>query len=401
MSFYHYRALDATGETVSGLLEADSVSVLENRLRTSGIWLLEASEGSQDESHGRSRQRNSRAKRRDVITFFIQISLLLKAGITLPNALARLGDDLSETTMGKVVQSIGEKVEVGMPLHTAMEEYPRVFSPQVTSMVQAGEVSGNLPEVFHSLSGYFEWLDNLNSEVRQATIYPVTVILVATAFVLLLFTLVVPKFVGLLTDMDIEIPALTQAVMSISNALVSGWPVVLVSAIGIPLGIRAALRSPRFALSWDRAKMLIPVFGPLVSMFAITRFARNLGMLYRSGITLPRALEISRGLVGNRAVEAAVREVHSGVLVGNPMSRTMLAHEVFPKTLVTMVATGESSGSLDSALESVAGYYNSMIPRRIKVIFSIFNPAIMILLIAVVGTVALSVVLPILQLWNL
>ncbi|RME68796.1 MAG: type II secretion system F family protein [Verrucomicrobia bacterium] len=401
MALFHYRAYNAAGETISGFLEADSVSTLEARLRAAGNWLLDAEASSRAVTDTAEKNRRARARRHEVITFFLQMSLLLRAGVTLPHALARLREDLAGSRFEPVVAELCRKVEVGQPLHEAMALFPKIFAPQVTAMIRAGEVSGNLPEVFQGLSDYYEWLDNLNAEVRQSTIYPATVIIVATAFVLLLFTFVVPRFAGLLTEMDLEVPALTRGVMAISHALLEHWPVLIGGGIGVPLAIRFGRRVPRFAIAWDRFMMSIPVFGPLLSMFAITRFAQNLGMLYRSGITLPRALEITRDLVGNRAVEAAVAEVHANVLIGTPMSRTMAEHDVFPKTLVTMIATGETSGSLDTALASVAAYYNTLIPRRIKTLFAVFNPAIMIVLIAVVGVVALSVILPILELWNM
>jgi len=226
------------------------------------------------------------------------------------------------------------------------------------------------------------------------------VLIAASGLVTLLFTFVVPRFVGLLTDLSLEVPLLTRVVMAISNAFVQGWPVLLGLAAALPVAHRLALRHPAFARHHDRALMHLPIFGPLVAMFGLSRFANNLGMLYRSGIPLLKGLQICQGLVGNRAIEHAIADVHQAVLEGTPMSRCMSRHDVFPGTVVTMVATGETSGSLDDALQSVADYYNALIPRRIKVVFAVFNPAMMLSLIAVVGVVALAVILPILQLWN-
>jgi type IV pilus assembly protein PilC len=328
------------------------------------------------------------------------MALLLRSGITLPNALDRMAEDFDGTSMGEVLTGLAEKVAIGVSLHDALAGYPRVFSRQVVAMVQAGEVSGQMPEVFNSLSIYYEWLDHLVSEVRQALIYPVIVVTVAVAFVLMLFTFVVPRFVGLLKDLSLEVPMLTKAVMAVSDVLVGGWPVILALVIGIPVGIRLTLRAPAAARAWDRMLMRLPVFGSLVTMFALSRFTHNLAMLYRSGVPLLKGLEICNGLVGNRAIEAALDDVRQGVLEGTPMSKGMTRHDVFPSTLVTMISTGESSGNLDSALQSVSEYYNALIPRRIKVVFAIFNPAVMLTLIAVVGVVALAVILPILELWN-
>jgi type II secretory pathway component PulF len=400
MSAFHYRAYNASGQTISGVLEADSVTTLEARLRAAGVWLLEAREGAALADAGGDQLSSIKIKRSDLIAFFVQMSLLLKAGITLPHSLERLAADFDGTKLGTVLNGVREQVAIGVPLHQAMARYPKIFSRQITAMVEAGEVSGKLPEVFESLSSYYEWLDQLTGDIRQALIYPIMVMTAASALVLLLFTFVVPRFVGLLTELNLKVPLLTRIVMAISQTLLHYWPVLLVIAIAVPVGLKIALRVPAFAVAFDRALMRIPIFGPLIGMFALSRFSQNLAMLYRSGITLLRGLEICRQLVGNRAVERALDDVRRGVLEGTPMHKCLAQHDVFTPTLITMIATGESSGSLDFALQSVADYYNKIIPRRIKIVFAIFDPVMMVTLIAVVGIVALSVILPILQLWD-
>lgn len=400
MSTFHYRAYNSAGETVDGALDTSSVTTLEARLRTAGLWLLEAREGGSLSAAAKSKASRLKLNRRDQITFFVQMSLLLRAGITLPNALDRLAEDFKGSAMGEVVGKLASEVSIGTPLHQALELFPRVFSNEVTSMIQAGEVSGRMPEVFHSLSGYFEWLEGLVAEIRQALIYPIAVMVAASGLVLMLFTFVVPRFVGLLTDLSLEIPLLTRVVMGISNGLIQGWPVIVALIIGLPIGLKVALRMPAFAREFDRHLMKVPIFGSLVAMFSLSRFANNMAMLYAAGIPLLKGIEICRGLVGNHAIAAALDEVRLGVLEGQPMSKCLANHKVFPNTLITMIATGESSGHLDTALTSISEYYNNIIPRRIKVVFAVFNPVMMISLIAVVGVVALSVILPILQLWN-
>jgi type IV pilus assembly protein PilC len=328
------------------------------------------------------------------------MALLLKAGVTLPAALQRLAEDNEGTRLGSLLQGLREQVAIGEPLNEAMNRYPRVFSRQITAMIKAGEASGRVPEVFDSLSGYYEWLDQLTGDIRQALIYPVMVMGASLSLVLMLFTFVVPRFVSLLTELHLKIPLLTRIVMTISQGMLRGWPVLLGLAIALPLAWKIAMRMPAFARAFDHALMQIPVFGPLVAMFSLSRFTNNLAMLYRAGIPLLRGIEICRQLVGNRSIEAAVEEVRQGVLEGTPMHRCMAQHDVFPRTMVTMIATGETSGSLDFALQSVSDYYNKIIPRRIKIVFAIFDPVIMLSLIGVVGFVAMAVILPILQLWN-
>ena len=400
MSVFYYRAYNANGQTVSGALEADSLGTLESRLRTAGVWLLEAREGASLAEGNAGELSRVKVKRSELIGFFVQMALLLKAGITLANSLERLAADSDGSRLGVVLTGLREQVAIGVPLNQAMARYPQVFSKQITAMVEAGEVSGKLPEVFESLSSYYEWLDQLTGDIRQALIYPLMVMTASLALVLMLFTFVVPRFVSLLTDLNLKVPLLTRIVMTISETLVHYWPVLVLLIVGVPIGLKFALKVPAFACAFDRALMRIPIFGPLVAMFALSRFSQNLAMLYRSGITLLRGLEICRQLVGNRAIENALEDVRRGVLEGTPMHKCLAQHDVFSPTLVTMISTGESSGSLDFALQSVADYYNKIIPRRIKIVFAIFDPVMMVSLIAIVGIVALSVILPILQLWD-
>ena len=397
MSVFSYRAYDAAGRITSGSLEADSVTALENRLRTAGIWMLEAKEGRSEQTEVVSRLKLGRA---DLINAFVQLTLLLRAGITLPNALERLAEDNAGTRTGAVMATLQEQVSIGVPLHRAMGAYPRIFTTEITAVIEAGEVSGQLPEVFASLQDYFEWCDQLAADVRQALMYPVIVMVASLGLVLMLFTFVVPKFVGLLNELSLEMPLLTRIVMGISHVLLTGWPVLLGLAIGLPFLIRYLLRNPTTATWIDTKKMELPVFGSLVSMLALSRFSHNLALLYHAGIPLLRGIEICQNVVGNRAIAASLADAHRGVLEGKPLSKCLAAHPVFPQTLVTMMATGETSGTLDVALQGVADYYNKVIPRRIKVVFAVFNPVMMLSLIAVVGVVALAVILPILQLWN-
>jgi type IV pilus assembly protein PilC len=397
MSVFSYRAYDAAGRITSGSLEADSVAALENRLRAAGIWMLEAKEGRSEQTEVVSRLKLGRA---DLINAFVQLTLLLRAGITLPNALERLAEDNAGTRTGAVMSTLQEQVSIGVPLHRAMGAYPRIFTTEITAVIEAGEVSGQLPEVFASLQDYFEWCDQLAADVRQALMYPVIVLVASLGLVLMLFTFVVPKFVGLLNELSLEVPLLTRIVMGISHVLLTGWPVLLGLAIGLPFLVRFLLRNPTTATWIDTKKMELPVFGSLVSMLALSRFSHNLALLYHAGIPLLRGIEICQNVVGNRAIAASLADAHRGVLEGKPLSKCLAAHPVFPQTLVTMMATGETSGTLDVALQGVADYYNKVIPRRIKVVFAVFNPVMMLSLIAVVGVVALAVILPILQLWN-
>jgi type II secretory pathway component PulF len=404
MSLYKYSAYNADGAVVTGSLEAASVAAVEVRLRAGGAWLLDAREsGPAAAARPRARAgRRTGIRRRDLIGLFVEMTLLLRARITLPQALRRLAEDFEAQRLGCVLAEIRDDVTAGVPLHQAMERRTGVFPPEVVAMVQAGEAAGKLPDAFENLTSYYQWLDQVMADVRQALIYPCMVIGATAVLIAGLFTFIVPRFVDLLNGMTLRVPLITRIVMAISAGLVRSWPIILGTGLAFSLLLKGIARSPRCARAIDRALMTrLPVFGPLIAMFALSRFAHNLGMLYRSGIPLLRGLEICRSLVGSEAMAHALDDVRRGVAEGMPLSRCLARHDLFPPSMVTMVAAGEASGMLDSSLQSIANYYNLTIPRRIKIIFSVFDPLMMLALIALVGFVALAVVLPILQLWQL
>lgn len=403
MPSYSYSGIDAKGKTTNGFLQADSIQVLEQKLKESGIWMMKATQDSKTVVSSKTettQQSRVKVKRWELINFYIQFSLLLRAGINLPKALRRLSDDLGESRLGKVLQTIAEQVEIGVPLNEAISYFPRIFPPETVSIIRAGEVSGNLPNVLDEIRLHLEWTDKLTSDIRQALIYPCIVITAATGLILFLFTFIVPKFVTLLNELALELPALTQYVMIISDFLKSYLLIILTVLFLIPVLYKIIRKTKKGGIFIDRMMMNLPIFGNLIQMFGFSRFSKNLSMLYRSGIPILKGLQITQSVMGNLAIREAVTATRKAVEEGTPLSQGLARIDIFPKILVTMIATGEESGSLDESLNSVAGYYDEIIPRKIKALFTFFEPVVMLTLIGIVGAVALSVILPILQLWS-
>jgi type IV pilus assembly protein PilC len=324
----------------------------------------------------------------------------IRAGIPLVRALEVAHQDCKNPGFRNVLMDLQRQIESGLQFYEALETYPRVFSPHFLSIVRAGEVSSKLPEALDDLKNYLEWVDQVIADVRQASLYPSIVLTVITAFTLFLFTFIIPKFAALLDGLHVQQPLLTRIVFTAGALTKSTWwiwlPLLVLVAVGVPLARRL---SPRFALGFDHLKLHLPVFGPLNHMLALSRFTHNLAILYRSGISIIQSLQFcQRGLIGNRAVEMAVAQVEAAVKTGSTISEAMHRQPLFTPLLLRMVATGESSGNLDHGLENVANYYNDVIPRRIKSIFGILEPALMLFLIFMVGTVALAIYMPIISL---
>jgi type II secretory pathway component PulF len=396
---FHYRGIDRSGRSVVGVMEAVDEAGLEERLKGIGYWLVDASPQRRRGAALSWVHMFSRINRRDLIEFCTQMSAQTKAGVPLVQALEVAIEECTNPRFLFVLEGLLRNIESGSLMYEAMDKYPEAFSPHIVSLVRAGELSGKLAETFLELRKYLEWLDHTISDFRQASIYPLVVVSVMSLFVLFLFTFVIPRFIRLMEVTRAPLPFLTQIVFGLSNSVRSTWWVWLLLIFSATIGVQIVRRTSRgFALWYDRAKLKIPAFGELNQMIALSRFAHNLGVMYRSGIPILQSLRLCQGLVGNAAVEMAIKDVEQSISGGDTISEAMSRHNVFPSMLMRMVILGETTGNLDEALENVSQYYNDTIPRRIKKIFSIMEPVLMLSLIFLVGTVALSIFLPMISL---
>ena len=401
MTTFQYTAIDPDGKRFAGVKSAENLTVLESTLQKDGIWLLKAHESSNTSSKKASFAKSvTKPKRWDLINFYSQLSLLLDAGVTLPSSLEKLASDLSDDRIGPIAERLSKEVESGTPLSTAMKQFPSVFSSQTTALIEAGESSGSLPTVMNSLARNLEWIDGLLATVRQALIYPIAVTIAATGLVALLFTVVIPKFDGLFKELSIELPLITQIVLGISEGFVSTWEIWSSAIVLLILFFIASKKVHAIAALRDSLSLKIPFFGEIIRSFSLAQFCLTLEMLLKAGVPLVRGLELCAKQAQNIPLKTALESARKTVLEGNPLSEEMHQHSVFPQMFITMTQTGEKSGSLDEVLRRIAEYYNTVIPRKIKVFFGVFEPATIIGLTALVGGVSLALILPLTQLWN-
>lgn len=400
MPTYSYRAVDRNGTYVTGVMEAPNEAALEEKLQAIGYWLLQSRLELEKEREA-AKMALWRVKRRNLIEFCTQISVQLKAGVPLIQALEVAVEECDNIRFKLILESIYRNILAGSLFYEALEKYPEAFPPHMVSLIRAGELSSRLPETFIDLRNYLEWLDKVIADVRQASIYPAVILSVVSVFVLCLFTFVIPKFMELMVVANVKVPPLTQFIFGVSEFTKKTWWLWILLMVGGFVTVKIAHRiSPGFAELIDRFKLKIPALGEVNKMIALSRFAHNFALMYRAGIPVLQALRLCAGLVGNVAVEKAVRGVEHSVTAGETIGDSMRRHPVFPSMLRRMVILGEATGKLDETLELIAAYYNDTIPRRIKRIFSIAEPAIMLTLVGIVGVVALSIFMPLLSMMS-
>lgn len=402
MNTFLYQGIDQNGRTVSGQIAAKDEVNLEEKLREMGLWLVDAKVEKPKEKVSTTMSRwtpGGDGGRRELIDFCTLMNFQLKVGIPILQALEVAAGDCNHPRFKTTIIELRKTVEAGESLADGMVRFPRVFPGYFTSLIRAAEASGTVPDAFLELKRYLEWQEQIISDIRQATIYPAIVLGVVCIFVLVLFTFVVPKFVSLLTLAKVGLPLITRVVFSISDIAKATWWMWVALVVVAPLAVgMARQRSKKFDIAFDRMKFALPVFGVLNHMLVIARFAHNLAVLYRSGIPIISAIQLCRDLVGSSLLNVALADVGQRVESGETISDALRRHPVFPPLLIRMVAMGERTGNLDTSLENVAGYYNVVIPRRIKKVFSLMEPALILFLVGVVGTVALAIFLPIISL---
>jgi len=408
MPVFCYQAIDKQGRKLNGSMPAVDESDLLKKLRVLGLWLADSEvkaigrEAAAPQQAGSAKVKFGAHKcsRRELIDFCTLMTFQIKAGVPLVQALQATAEDCNDPHFREVITKMQAHIESGMEFHEALALFPEAFDTHFVNVVHAGVMSDKLPEILENLKHYLEWVDQMMADVRQAAMYPCIVLVVVAAFTGFLFSVIIPKFAKLLNDMHVKQPPLTQVVMGIADWAKHTWwmwvPAFLIVIIGVPLGRRY---SPKFARALDEYKLKIPIFGQINLMLSLSRFSHNLAILYASGIPILEALkQCQHGLIGNQFVEEAVGKMASDIKTGSTISEAMHRQKVFSSMLVRMVALGEATGSLDKSLITVGDFYNEIIPQRIKKLFAVLEPMLMLFIIGLVGVVALAIYLPIISL---
>lgn len=396
MATYRFIAIDDAGNRFRGTREAPSEAALSSRLREEGRWLAEAHEIKDPRASGPGATIARRVPRAVLMQFFFSVSLQLKAGVPTFQALTFGLDGQTHAGFRSVHADVLERVKAGTPLSEALANHGRVFPPVVCNLIRAGEASGRLSEACGEVRQYFERVDRLAADIRQALLYPLGVLVAVIILLFVLFSFFIPRFTGVLRSLGVPLPALTRGTLALGDFLAAHHIALAGGVLAFVGSVWAATRFwPAFARLLDAAKLRLPLVGPILAQVCMSRFAQNLASLYRAGIPLLDGLQLCESLVGNREVQAGVAHVAAAVRAGRPLHAAMAERVVFPPMVVQMTALGENSGSLDRALEGAAEYYQAMVPRLLRRLFSMFEPAMILGLLVIVGIIALSIVLPI------
>lgn len=395
MAAFAFAALDAGGKEQRGVLEADSSRQVRQMLRDRGLAPLriEAAVKPQAQQGGRRIGRGPALKVAELALLTRQLATLLQAGMPLEEALGAVGRQAEKARVANIVLSVRSKVMEGHTLSNSMGEFPAAFPNLYRATVAAGEHSGHLDLVLGRLADYSENAHASRQKVMMALLYPAILLLVAVGIVAGLMTFVVPKVVDVIVGQGQALPALTRGLIGLSYFVTHWGFVALLGVIGLAIGIRYLLRNDELRLQWHRRLLRLPLFGRLSRGSNTARFASTLSILTSSGVPLVDALGIGGAVLSNDWLKQAVVNATQQVREGSPLHRTLEQSGYFPPMMISMIASGEMSGSLSTMLERVAESQQREFDSIVATLLGVFEPVMLL----VMGGAVLLIVIAILQ----
>jgi type IV pilus assembly protein PilC len=391
MPSFRYRAIEANGTIVEGSLEASNEHALDAQLRNSGAELLRCAE-----QRASLFTRKAKVSRKDLIGFCFHMEQMTRAGLPILEALADLRDSVGNAAFQEVIGNLISAVEVGNTMSQAMAEYPDVFDDIFVNLIAVGEESGELPDVMLKLTESLKWQDELMSKAKTVIMYPAFVGVVVVGVMLFMMLYVVPQMVDFIKEMGQELPVHTRALIAFSSFLTNHWwwAVPLPGVIVLLIKLQAK-RSASFRYTVDGWKLRVWYVGPILSKLVMSRFASYFALCYGAGLDVLASLRISEDIVGNEVVKASVKDISAEIADGNTLSASIESTNMFPPLVVRMVRMGESTGLLDNALHNVSYFYDREVTESIDRLKAMIEPAMTVVLGAIMGWIMLSVLGPI------
>jgi general secretion pathway protein F len=402
MPVYEYRALNSSGKSLKGILDADSDMVAREKLRASGIFPIEIKEALSKPkglpSEPGSVVRLLRGVRpAEVSAMTRQLSTLLGAGVPLIGSLESLVAQITNPTFKRIMAQVKDSVNEGNSLALSLSQHPKVFPSIYVNMVQSGEASGSLDVVMDRLADFGEHQQALRSRFKAALAYPIFMSIVAVIVLFVLVTFIVPNITSVFAEMRQTLPLPTVMLIKVSDFLLSFWWVIVLALFCAILILRRIGKRPRGRYLRDRLKLRIPVVGQLNQKIALGRFARTLGSLLQSGVSLISALQIVSRIVDNVLIQEVIERAGEEIQKGQSLAGSLSKSSWFTSMAVQMIAVGEQSGDLEGMLYKIAESQEREVETQISALTSMLEPVMILVMGVVVGFIVFSIILPIIE----
>jgi type IV pilus assembly protein PilC len=393
MPQYTFTAVDAAGKRETGVLDAQNMNIVMQKLREKGLFILAA----EDKVESNVRAQASVAKKiklKPLTIFCRQFATLINAGITAVKALDILYQQTEDKPLKACIGNIYESVQKGEAMSEAFRKQGVAFPELFINMVMTGESAGNLDMVLLRMADHYEKENKLKNKIRGAMIYPMVLAALTVVVVILMLTVVLPTFIGIIEAGGGEIPLPTRLLIGLSDIITGYWYIIGGFIILIVLSWRGFKRSEAGHLWWDSKKLRIPVAGKSLKMIYSARFARTLSTLLSSGIQMLQAIEITSRVIGNELFAQKLNNVIEDIRKGTQLSAAIRKTELFPAMIYNMISVGEESGLLDDILYKTAAFYDEESDAAIGRLVGLLEPLMIILMAVIIGFIVIAIALP-------
>jgi general secretion pathway protein F len=404
---YAYKGLGGDGRTVNGVHDAESPKALRALLRKDGVVVTDVAEskgGKKGTSAGTGLNKEvsfgdlfSGVKKAEVGAFTRQVATLLRAGIPLAETLGAVFEQVENVRFKAMLGQVKTEVNEGSSLADSLAKHPRVFDDLFVSMTRAGEMSGNLDEVLERLADFMEAGQELKNKVQGAMVYPVIMVLVGTAIMAILMVAVIPNITAIFEQKDQALPWNTEMLIWFSHVIGAYWFVWIPGLAGSIYLFVQWTRSPNGKPMWHGFLLKVPLLGPLVRMVAVSRFSRTLGTMLASGVTMLRAIDISKETLGNVILMEVVSDAREAISQGESIAVTLKRSGEFPAMMTHMVAVGERAGQLENMLFRVADTFDREVEHKLDRLTSTLEPLMLVGMGLAVAFVVFSILMPIMD----
>lgn len=389
---YKYKAMTKSGQAIEGIFDANSEAEVVAMIKGNNYMpvKVERDVGSEAQLELFA----SKVKKKDLAIFCRQFFTMIDSGLGIVKCLDILELQTENKTLKKAVGTVQEDVQKGLTLSEGMEKHPRIFPSILISMVEAGEVSGNLDAILERMAVHFEKENKIENKVKSAMIYPAALMFVSVAVVIFMLTFVMPTFVGMFQGTDVPLPGPTKALLAISDSLRNYWYLYFGGVGLIAFSAGAYLRTEEGRTNFDRLKLRFPVVKGTTAKVITSRFTRTLSTLMDSGIPLIKSMEVVSRVVNNKVIEVRLLDSIEQIRKGVPLSKSVKEVGVFPPMVDSMIKIGEESGSLDEILNKTADFYDEEVEVALTKLTSLLEPIMIVGMALIIGFIVIAMYLP-------
>lgn len=391
---YSYQVRNEKGHIFKGFLEGeDEKAVIESLLRQN-YYILQLKEIKESKLNREINFSLNRVSNRELILVTRQLATMLRAGLPILRCLRVLIEQTPNPKLKRVLSELSEDIEAGSALWQALAKHPAIFSNVYISMVKAGELGGVLDTVLEKLTGYLERENEINSKLKSASVYPIFISFFALLVVFFIISFVMPTFVGIFAASGAELPGPTKALLATGEFLKQQWLYILTGLVILFFLIKQWGKTELGRYYIDYLYLKLPIIGKALRKVVVARFARTMGTLIRSGITVVQALEVVEEVVGNKVVANAIRQARVSITEGDSITVPLQRTRVFEPIVYQMIAVGEEIGALDDMLVRISDYFEEEVMYTIESLMALIEPILILVVALVVGGVVVATLMP-------